>query len=469
MKHRFCVPAAGLALSLALAACGGGGGDGGTTGGGGFGPSTPPSIDGTRVVLGSSAAGGCSDQTLLDANGNATLFWCQQVNGSNQLVAARVAAGAAAAASAVIEQGYTTAEADNGFTVKPVGNDKFVMLDRFMASGSAAGTRSRVITAPSAGGNFSATAAQLLHADITAKSALLADGAGQMHLTVNAATTSAGTQGLGGGLSASALAVASPFATIDRQYWLDGAPGAPSLFWGVFGKASPSDVQSLYVSGVSLSDGSVAPVSKISNDAIHQSTGSISCFGKQQLLLTSGGNAVAAWLQLDELSTNCDLYVQGRKVNASASSVGNFAVTTSGNAPVAVWQESKGQEIGGTRVRWSRFDTASQTWSTPAAIDTSFEASNVGQYVEPAGEQAMVSGPNGTLALMWSTCKETAPFVCQTTQRLVSKYSAGVWSTYSIALEAGDLAGLAINASGQGVAYMGCTSSQCQLRSLYRF
>lgn len=429
-------------------------------------PTNPPSIDSTkallsRLPLGQVPPGTCyqgqpcfnGTSAFVDAAGELTVVWAElPTGGPNRLAAANLAyGGTTPLSSGVVESDF--AARVEPFTVRPLGNRRFVVMHQYGASAFPAfePARSRIVDMKTSGAPAVADVVLL-------PPMLQSGGVPQLHQDSTAQLYSRASFPLGlltpppfpsvplgvGVTLQTTLPPLNPLAQLESLRASDFPESAdPRILLKMHGRLLASDDLSMYVAEQRLLDGSVLPPIKVSTQPVSTSNAPYACAAVDvEAQATVGAAAtqyLVPWLQLSGAGFNCDLMVNGQRVNSGAANVTNYTVNIDTNgAVVAVWTEGS-SALGSWRVLWSRREAGSSAWSTPAPVAPQLTVAGSDQYL-----MRVTRGPGGTLAIVWMAGNVG-------TAALVSKYAQGAWSTVQVQGAAPyDARSIVINGSGQG-------------------
>jgi hypothetical protein len=203
-------------------------------------------------------------------------------------------------------------------------------------------------------------------------------------------------------------------------------------------------VQEIYLARLDLADGSVSDVQKRSSGPMRMSGGSNPCptpfpdkprFAIQQLGVYE---AAVGWIDNNLDATGCDVFVDGVILNAPGTSADLLTLTGNDRDLLAIWQERRLADDS-FHIVFRRRDRATRQWT---------DASELGS-TGITRLRGSASGPDGTLAIAWSSCTTSTAASCTW---YLSKYVGGTWTTVEGTGGAGpSWPSLAINRNGQAV------------------
>ena len=150
---------------------------------------------------------------------------------------------------------------------------------------------------------------------------------------------------------------------------------------------------------LSTTDGELSPFQTV--DRVRDAPEGVSCYSDVKIGSFAVNEATTWWRQQGPSVTSCDLYVDGMRVPSANPLIWDQVIGGgSGGVALAMWQEwlpaATGESFGTVRLRWSRRDSMSATWTPPAAI-APVDPTSVSETVH-----AMAAGPNGVMAVLWS-------------------------------------------------------------------
>ena len=399
------------------------------------------SIAGTRTVLTevsgacAQSSSGCISHVALDVNagGDLMAFWLEVESGdSARTVAARSIAGTATLQSkGTVDPSISQSRLEQ-LTARWLGGFRFALFYDSSTFFEPFPMQLDEALVVDMGPSVPAATPRVRHAgDFINNRTIVQDNNKQLYSLDYAGAQQNPPIDIGNGVLLTYISARNPSAaqTFRATSWTDYESTDPRALRAFHLKETATSEPHLYVSDQNLVSGVLSPLSRISVQAVPES--SPNC---RSLTVQSAGvsTSMVAWHQPKPAADGCDLFVHGRQMNSPSTTNDSYAFAGRDGDWVVVWTDRAGTsdaQLTSSRVLSSRRDQAGY-WSAPAPVAPQLSSADEPQTL---GKSAFAR--SGALAIAWSA----GPGFARAS--FISKFVSGAWVTVAAPGGQSDAAG----------------------------